>query len=72
MSNYLVWEGLKAYGYVEEAKVLAERSIELLDRDTGHSAGWHENYQPETGEGISGPGFVSWNLLVFNMLEDLK
>lgn len=72
MSNYLVWEGLKAYGYLEEANVLAERSIELLDRDTADRAGWHEYYQPETGEAISGPGFVSWNLLVFTMLEDLK
>ena len=31
----------------------------------------HENYNADTGEALVAPGFVSWNLLANNMLEDV-
>ena len=32
----------------------------------------HEYYEPETGVGVTGLGFQSWNLLVFEMIKYLE
>lgn len=72
ISNYMVFDGLRKYGYVEEATELAEKTIELLGRDLEESGELHEYYHPETGEGIINPGFQNWNLLSLNMAEWLE
>ena len=41
-----------------------------LARDDVTDAAMHENYDAETGEPLAAPGFVGWNLLVLNMLDD--
>jgi len=68
LSNYLVWEGLRRYGFVAEADELAERTLTLLDRALRAEGHGHENFHPDTGHGLAGPGFVSWNVLVYFML----
>ena len=68
ISNYLVWEGLKAYGYDKEAQQVAHRTIALFARDLKASGGWHENYHPDTGDALAAPDFISWNLLVYPMI----
>ncbi|HMP75094.1 MAG TPA: trehalase family glycosidase [Kiritimatiellia bacterium] len=70
VSSYTIWEGLRRYGFHDEAGRVAERTIALLARAEREHGAWHENYNPETGEGIAAPGFVSWNLLVHFMLDD--
>ena len=69
ISNYMVFEGLVRYGYVEEAKELCEKTIELFGKDILTSGEMHEYYDPETGEGVNNPGFQNWNLLVVNMIS---
>lgn len=72
LSNYFVWEGLGRYGFTNEAEQLAERTLSLLSRDRAENGHWHENYHPDTGKGLAAPGFVSWNGLVYFMLEKAK
>lgn len=68
ISNYLVWKGLIKYGYTEEAKELAAKTIVMFGKDFQKYGVLHEYYQPENGEPILNPGFQNWNYLVLNML----
>ena len=68
----MVFDGLRKYGYVDEATELAEKTIELLGKDLEACGELHEYYHPETGEGIINPGFQNWNLLSLNMAEWLN
>lgn len=65
--NYLVFKGLINYGYDEEAKELAEKTILLLGRDFERFGALHEYYLPDNGEPILNKGFQNWNFLVLNM-----
>ena len=69
VSNYLVWRGLLQYGYADDARELALKTICLFGRDLERFGALHENYQPENGEPILNPGFQNWNYLVLNMLD---
>lgn len=67
ISNYLVFRGLVEYGFSEEARVLAEKTVQLLENDIVTCGEMHEYYDPETGEPVMNPGFQNWNLLAINM-----
>lgn len=68
ISNYMTWRGLVKYGFENEAKELASKSILLFGEDYVKYGTLHEYYQPENGEPILNPGFQNWNYLVLNML----
>ena len=63
------WEGIVNYGFKREAEELAHNTKKLLADDYAKNGKIHEYYSPETGKGISGPGFMNWNLLVC-LMED--
>lgn len=69
VSSYTIWEGLRRYGFHGESRQLAERTILMMQRDQQACGAWHENYNPETGAGMAAPGFVSWNLLIYYMID---
>ncbi len=69
ISNYMTWHGLVKYGFKEEAKELAAKTIILFGKDFNRDGTLHEYYQPENGEPILNPGFQNWNYLVLNMLN---
>lgn len=69
ISNYMTFEGLCNYGFRDEAKELAQKTVRLLGEDVKKCGEFHEYYHPETGEGVNNPGFQNWNLLVINMME---
>jgi len=69
VSNYMVWRGLKQYGFDHEARQLAERTIRLFGQDLEQCGELHEYYNPDTGEGIINPGFQNWNYLVLDMIK---
>ena len=71
-ANYFTYLGLKRYGYLDLAKDIAKKTILLLGRDIELNGEFHEYYDSETGEGVRGKGFQSWNFLVLKMIEDLK
>ena len=66
-ANYLVFRGLVKYGFNEDARQLAEKTILLLGRDYERFGALHEYYLPENGEPVLNKGFQNWNLLVLNM-----
>ena len=68
ISNYLVFRGLLKYGFENDARELAQTTIELFGRDLESSGGLHEYYHPDSGEPIVTKGFQNWNFLVLNMI----
>ena len=72
ISNYMVFDGLVKYGFVKEAKELAEKTLKLFGEDIAKSGELHEYYDPESGEGVHNLGFQSWNLLALNMFDWIK
>lgn len=69
ISNYMTWRGLVNYGFKEEAKELASKTIIMFGKDFEKNGTLHEYYQPENGMPILNPGFQNWNYLVINMLN---
>lgn len=67
VSNYMVFRGLVKYGFHQEAKELAEKTVALLEKDLAACGDIHEYYDPESGEPVINPGFQNWNLLSLNM-----
>lgn len=60
--NWLIYRGLRRYGYRPLARELAERSLCLV---ADH--GFWEYYNPDTGQ-VQGPQNQSWSTLVLDML----
>lgn len=72
VSNYLTFRGLVRYGFNDDARDLAEKTIRLFGRDIERFGAMHEYYQPENGEPILNRGFLNWNALVLNMIAWLE
>lgn len=72
VSNYMTWKGLVKYGFKEDAKQLAEKTILLFGKDFERSGALHEYYLPENGEPVLNKGFQNWNFLVLNMAAWLE
>lgn len=64
VSNYIVSEGARRYGHESFADEVAAASVRLLAHDLEATGTLHEYYDPDTGNGITGAGFLNWNLLV--------
>jgi glycogen debranching enzyme len=60
--NWLVYAGLRRYGYDDTAKHISEYSAELVEKN-----GFHEYFNPLDGTGY-GPDQQSWTTLVLDML----
>lgn len=72
LANYLHAHGLMCYGFEKEAFEAAERIIEVCIKDIDTTGGMHECYNSETGEPLAAPNFVSWNMLLLNLLGELE
>lgn len=70
IANYIYMHSLLNYGYQKEAIDLAEKITKLCLSDIEKTGGMHEDYNAETGEPLAAPNFISWNLLVANMLQE--
>ena len=79
IANFLLFQALKKYGFNKEAKDITLRLEKTLQADLDRVGSLHENYDAETGLGLAPSaeqnngkegGFVSWNLLLIDMLED--
>ena len=51
-TNWLVWRGMRAYGHIETAALLAARSIDLVAKH-----GLYEYYNPLSGQGMGARSF---------------
>jgi len=72
VANYTVFKGLLNYGYIKEAEEICNNSLLLLGTDLEKSGSLHEYYNPFDGEPIMNGGFINWNILVLNMVNELK
>jgi len=72
ISNYLVFRGLQKYGFAEDARDLAEKTVALFGADLETNGSLHEYYHPDNGEPIITHDFQNWNFLVLNMLAYLE
>lgn len=70
--NWFVFRGLVRYGFLDDARELAEKTILLLGRDYERFGALHEYYIPDNGEPVLNRGFQNWNLLVLNMAAWLE
>ena len=68
--NYAVFRGLMNYGYREDAARILDQTLHLLGRDLERTGTLHEYYVPETGEPVMNGGFLNWNMLVLNMVDE--
>ena len=69
IANYMTFLGLIRYGYIDLARELCEKTVEMFGKDIEANGEMHEYYDPETGKGVHNKGFQSWNLLVVNMMK---
>ena len=67
ISNYMVFKAMLTYGFNNEAKEMAVKTILLFGKDFEKNGALHEYYEPETGEPLLNKGFQNWNYLVLNM-----
>ncbi|TNJ60823.1 glycoside hydrolase family 37 [Paenibacillus hemerocallicola] len=72
ISNYMTFRGLVDYGFENDAKELAEKTVLLFGRDIERFGGLHEYYQPDNGEPMLNKGFQNWNYLVMQMIAWLE
>lgn len=72
ISNYLTFRGLVKYGFDQEAKDLAAKTILLFGKDYQQTGALHEYYEPDTGAPVLNKGFQNWNYLVLNMINWYK
>jgi len=70
--NWMAMHALMRYGYPEQALVVAERVTRLCLADLSANGMMHENYHSETGAPLAAPDFVSWNLLVAQMIDEAR
>ncbi|CAN5309025.1 hypothetical protein BH20ACT24_BH20ACT24_08450 [soil metagenome] len=71
--NYLVYRGLRRYGYDDVAGELAKRSVAMFDREWANRR-CYENYNQRTGEGgdsVDSDPFYTWGALL-PMLADME
>lgn len=61
--NWLIYTGLRHYGYTELASQVVTRSLSLVEQ-----TGFHEYFNPITGAGY-GPAQQSWSAVVLDMLK---
>lgn len=68
VANYMVSEGLKRYGYLEDAAAVRDQIVTLLGEDLERCGELHECYHPDSGVPNFNSGFLSWNVLVGAMV----
>lgn len=72
ISNYLIMHGLMNYGYSQQARDLAQKTVALLVDDYHRSGGMNECYDPDNGAPTAGGHFLSWNLLAEHMAAEAE
>ena len=74
-TNFLVLEGLKSYGYYDEAYMIAAKSRDLFNKGWLEDHHIYENYNADTGEGNdvdNADSFYTWGgLLAYIYLSEL-
>ncbi|GAT32278.1 putative isomerase [Terrimicrobium sacchariphilum] len=67
VANYMIYEGLRNYGYHSDAATLARKTRALLENDLAATGTLHECYHPDSAQPNFNSGFISWNVLALLM-----
>lgn len=71
-ANWMVMHALMRYGFPDAALEVAERVTRLCLDDLVKNGMMHENYHADTGAPLAAPDFISWNLLVAQMIDETR
>jgi alpha,alpha-trehalase len=71
-ANWMFVHALVHYGYADAAVQAAERVARVCLADLTENRMMHENYHADTGRPLAAPDFVSWNVLVANIVEEAR
>ena len=71
-ANWMFMHALLHYGFRDAALQVAERVTRLCLEDLARNGMMHENYHADTGAPLAAPNFISWNLLVAQMMEEAR
>ncbi len=71
-ANWMVMHALLRYGFPDAALEVAERVARLCLDDLEKNGMMHENYHADTGAPLAAPDFISWNLLVAQMIDEAR
>lgn len=71
-ANWMVMHALMRYGFPDAALEVAERVTRLCLDDLMNNGMMHENYHADTGAPLAAPDFISWNLLVAQMIDEAR
>jgi alpha,alpha-trehalase len=71
-ANWMVMHALLHYGYGDAALEVAERVTRVCLDDLAANGMMHENYHADTGAPLAAPRFISWNLLVVQMIREAR
>ena len=71
-ANWMFMHALLHYGYQDAALDVAERVVRVCLDDLEKNGMMHENYHADTGAPLAAPDFISWNLLVAQMIREAR
>jgi len=71
-ANWMAMHALMRYGFREAALEVAVRVTRLCLADLEANRMMHENYHADTGAPLAAPDFISWNLLVAQMIDEAR
>ena len=71
-ANWMAMHALLRYGYREAALDVAVRVTRICLADLDRNGMMHENYHADTGAPLAAPDFISWNLLVAQMIDEAR
>jgi alpha,alpha-trehalase len=71
-ANWMVMHALMRYGFREAALDVAVRVTRVCLADLDANRMMHENYHADTGAPLAAPDFISWNLLVAQMIDEAR
>ena len=71
-ANWMFLHALRHYGFPDAAREVAVRVTRVCLADLDENGMMHENYHADTGGPLAAPDFISWNLLVAQMIEEAR
>ena len=72
-ANAFLLLGMASYVQLKpQAETVARRLVHALADDLRNSGTWHECMSSASGKGLAAPGFLSWNTLGAQLLQNVQ
>lgn len=72
LSTFVTGYALAKYGYIDDALEVCFRLIRTYAADITQNGCIHEYYHGDTGQPLTNPGFMSWNLIAARVIDDIR